>query len=140
MDEVTLSQELEAALLSISNLGGRVHNGYVPAKVEEAGGFIRPYVVIFAGLAGSLPLERCLAKEVDPLLLDWTPQINCVGADAGQALAVAVDVKKKLTGLKLGNHWLKPDDDAMKLARPIPDMQVRPARFFLPVSMTLLTT
>lgn len=140
LDEVTLADELEAALRSITELGGRVHNGSVPNAVETRGGFIRPYVVMFAGLAGDLPLEVCLAREVDRRVLNWNPQINCVGADPNQALGVAVAVKNKLTGLRIGNHWMKPDSDAFRINRPQLDTQVSPARFFLPVSMNLLTT
>lgn len=139
LDELTLKTQVELALRAIPNLQGRVYVGYVPEKVPESNGFILPYVVLFAGLAGDLPLERCLAGQVDKQVLDWSPQVNCVGPTADHALAVAVDVKNALTDLQVGNHWLKPDADAMRVARPILDTQVTPARFYLPINMTVIT-
>ena len=139
LDEILLKDQVDVALRAIPNLQGRVYVGFAPEKVPEINGFVLPYVVLFAGLAGDLPLERCLAGEVDLQVLDWSPQVNCVGPDADQALAVAVDVKKALTGLRVGNHWLKPDVDAMRVSRPVLDTQVTPARFFLPVNMNVIT-
>lgn len=70
---------------------------------------------------------------------DWTPQTNCVGPTPAHARACTEMVQTALTNTLIGNHWLKPDTDAFRVAVPIKDEQAIPARFFLPLSWRLTT-
>lgn len=140
MDETTLHGELMTLLRQLPGMTDQVFSGEVPQRLpQDANGNVKPYIVVFSGVAGDLPLERDLSTAVDTSTLRWRPQINAVGANADQALAVAVYIRKALTNTRLGNHWLKPDPDAFEVTRPIPDQQVSPVRFYLPLNFVVIT-
>lgn len=140
MDEIVLYEQLLSRLKALPYIGGSVHEGVVKGKVpEDANGNVLPYLVLFGGLASDLPQERCLSGEVDQSTLNWLPQINAVGATPGVALKVAVQVRKALTGARIGNHWLKPQAEAFRVSRPILDNQANPSRFFLPLNFEVTT-
>lgn len=140
MDEVTLLDELEALLKQQPHIGEHIYVGYVPGEVAtDPTGKVLPYAVLFAGLGSDLPAERDLSQLADTTVLDWAPQINAVGPTAGHALKVAVQLRKALVGARVGNHWLKPNEDSFRVEKPILDTTVSPARFYLPMNFVLIT-
>lgn len=140
MRAAPLLEEIEALLLTVLP-ADRVHVGHVPDKLPMDETFhVLPYAFLFSGLGADLPLERDLSRQADPLVRDITPQVNCVGPTAHHALLLADDVYNALINQRVGNHWLKPDADAMRTQNPIPDEQVSPTRFIMPLSWRLTTT
>lgn len=140
MDATQLNTELTATLKAIPALGGRIYDGYVPEKLPTDGaGYILPYVLLLSGITADLPEERDLTRQVDTTVHDWAPQTNCVGPTPDHARKCAQLVAQALTNTRIGNHWLKPDADAFRVATPLPDNQVTPARFYLPLSWRLNT-
>lgn len=140
MDATQFSAELEAKLKAIPALGGRAYDGYIPSKVPtDPAGYILPYVLFFSGVTADIG-DESLCGTVDTLVHDWAPQTNCVGPTPGHARACAQLVQAALTNTRIGNHRLKPDTDAFRVAVPIKDDQATPARFFLPLSWRLTTT
>ncbi len=141
MDVTQLHTELMATLTAIPALGGRVYDGYVPAKLPTDGaGYILPYVLVFSGITTDLPAERDLAGHVDKHTHDWAPQTNCVGPTPAHARTCAQLVATALTDARIGNHWIKPDSEAFRSNTPILDMQASPSRHYLPLSWRLTTT
>lgn len=131
--------ELMAALKAITALGGRIYDGYVPAKLPTDGaGYVLPYVLVFSGLTADIG-DPDLTGKADTLVHDWSPQTNCVGPTPGHSRMCAEMVQDALTNLRVGNNWLKPDDDGFRVAVPLKDDQATPARFFLPLSWRLTT-
>jgi len=140
MDVTQLNTELMATLKAIPALGGRIYDGYIPGKLEtDASGFIRPYVLLLAGIPADLPAERDLTRLADTTVADWAPQTNCVGPTPTHARSCAQLVAQALTNARIGNHWLLPDPDGFRAATPIQDNQVAPARFYLPLPWRLTT-
>lgn len=125
----------------IQGLAGlTVFDGQVPSKVPtDAGGYILPYVAIFAGIGEDLPEERSLTQLVDMDVLDWRFQTTCVGASANIAMSVAHSVRLALSNLPVGGGFVKPDTDGFTAGVPLSDNQVTPARFFLPLMWRLIT-
>ena len=140
MDATQLNNELLATLRAIPALGGRVHDGYVPDKLPVDGaGYVLPYVVVFSGITTDLPAERDLTGLADTSVHDWSPQTTCVGPTPGHARSCAHLVSQALTNTRIGNHFLLPDSDGFRVAVPLIDDQVSPARFFLPLPWRLTT-
>lgn len=139
VDPNTLADLLLAKLRSLPDIGARVYDGIVPESLPMAGAYIRPYVAVFAGLGADLPAERDLTGLVDTSVLDWSPQTTVVGPDARICRLAAQQVTAALTNLPLGVGFLKPDPDAFRVTRPLPDTQVTPARAYLPLQWRLIT-
>lgn len=141
VDPNTLADLLLAKLRTLPDIGARVYDGSVPAKVptDPSGQYIRPYIAVFAGLGADLPAERDLSGLVDTTVLDWSPQVTVVGPDARICRIAAQQVTAALTNLPIGGGWLMPDPDAFRVTTPITDSQVTPARAFLPLQWRLIT-
>lgn len=139
VDPIALSDELLAKLRALPDVGERIYDGYVPDKVPEAGGYVRPYALVMSGLGTDLPAERDLSKLTDIDVLDWHPQVNAVGATARQCRQVAHQISQALTNTWIGGGWLQPDEDAFRVNTPVLDDQVTPARFFLPLPWRTIT-
>ena len=133
--------EVTALLNAIPNLGGRVHDTYAPDTLpEDSLGYVLPYVIVGSGVVTDLELERDLTGRADTTVHDWRAQINCVGPTPNHARLVAEDVIAALTNARVGNHWILPDNDAMRARVPVKDDEVKPPRFFLPLFWRLTTT
>lgn len=131
-----LVQDIKDALEDVTGIS--VFDGFVPTKVPEAGGFILPYVVIWAGV-GDNPDEptSCGTHNTDTLILDF--QITVAASNTGAVRAVAEAVKQKLTNLQTGTGRIKPNPDGFNQQPPILDTQITPARFMLPLQWRLIT-
>lgn len=131
---------LLTALRALPDIGERIYDGIVPDSVPTAGGYIRPYAVVFTGLGSDLPEERDLTRLTDTGVLDWAPQINVAAADATTCRRAAQQVRAALTNLPLGSGWLMPDPDGFRINTPLKDSGVTPARMYLPLPWRLTTT
>ena len=121
--------------------GITVYDGFVPTKVPtDTSGYIKPYVVLFAGVGGDLPAERDLTQLADAASMNLAFQTNCVAASAGICRAVAHDVRQTLLNVPLAGGFIKPDDGSFDTATPIPDTTITPVRLFLPLPWRLTTT
>lgn len=131
--------ELMATLKGITALGGRIYDGTIPAKLPTDGaGYVLPYVLVFSGITADIG-DPDLTGRTDTLVHDYAPQTNCVGPTPGHSRICAEMVQAALTNTRIGNHPLKPDTDAFRVAVPLPDNQVTPARFFLPLQWRVTT-
>ncbi|MFF5791131.1 hypothetical protein ACFY5D_03690 [Paeniglutamicibacter sp. NPDC012692] len=141
VDPNALTDLLLAKLRSLPDIGARVYDGIVPAKVptDPSGQYIRPYVAVFSGLGSDLPGERDLTGLVDVTVLDWAPQTTVVGPDARSCRQAAQQVAAALTNLPMGSKFLMPDADAFRVTKPLTDSQVTPARAYLPLQWRLTT-
>lgn len=139
VDPNALADLLLAKLRSLPDIGARVYDGIVPAKVPMAGDYIRPYIAVFAGLGSDLPAERDLTGLVDTTVIDWNPQTTVVGPDARTCRLAAQQVTATLTNFAIGGGYLMPDADAFRVTRPLTDTQVTPARAYLPLPWRLIT-
>lgn len=128
--------EVTAALESIPEVG--FEDGYVPNAMPETGGYIDPYVVLWAGL-GDNPTEltACGTQGTDTLI--WDFQTTAVGADASICRAVAKAVTAKLTNLRVGTGRVRRNPDGYNQQAPILDTQTTPARLMLPQQWRLIT-
>lgn len=132
-----LYPKVKSALTALP--GVTVFDGQVPTKVPEVGGYILPYVAVYAGAGTHLEDETDYTQKIDMGALDWRFQTTCVGASMLIAMQVAHDVRQALCNLPVGAGWVKPDDSAITAQSPIPDNGVSPARYFLPLSWRLIT-
>ncbi|MET4059949.1 hypothetical protein ABIB35_001494 [Arthrobacter sp. UYP6] len=137
-DALPLRAAVLAALRSIRGI--TVYDGYVPDKVPvDAAQYILPYVVFFGGVGDEIP-ERDLSARVDLGGLRWDIQTTSVGANPDICASVAQTVRRTLTNLPLGTHYLLPNPDGFKQETPIRDTTITPARFMLPAPWRLDTT
>jgi hypothetical protein len=136
-DPIVLYAGIRAPLTALP--GVSVFDGQVPAKVPaDSAGFVLPYVAIYAGAGNDLEAERDSTGLVDTGVLDMPFQTTCVGASALTCLAVARDVRRALANHPVGAGFIKPAGFDTQV--PIPDNQVTPARFYLPLQWRLTTT
>lgn len=140
VDPNSLHSQLLTALQALPDVGARIYDAHVPSSVPEAGGYIRPYIVLFTGIGSDIEAERDLTRLTDTGVLDWSAQTTCVGANAAHARAVAQQARVALTNLRIGNGWLMPDPDSFRTAVPLQDNQVTPARLYVPLQWRLTTT
>ena len=120
-DPNILHEQLLAALRALPDIGARIYDGIVPENVPEAGGYIRPYAVVFSGLGSDLPEERDLTRLTDTGVLEegpnfpttaqavsWglvrTPQIVVVDADGGLTWAGDTEPPEGIP-----NRWTQTD-------------------------------
>lgn len=140
VDPNALHDALIAKLEALPDIGARIYDGYVPDRVPEVGGYIRPYALVMGGMGADLPAERDLSRLTDVGVLDWAPQINVAAPTPTQCRQAAQQIRAALTNTWIGGGWLQPDPDAFRITTPILDNQVTPARFYLPLSWRLTTT
>lgn len=135
-----LFAQIKARLDALPGLfPGNVFDSQVPSTLPKDGaGFIRPYVVIFAGTATDIPEERDLTNLADVGISDFRFQTNCVGATGSHARDVADAVRLAITNLPIGAGFIKPDPDSFR-TDVLPDNQVIPARFYMPLMWRLTT-
>ena len=136
VDVSLLVADVDTALRTLPQI--TVFDGHVPAKVPEMGGYVLPYVVIWAGI-GDEPQEQtsCGVHSTDTLI--WDFQTTTVGATADVCRRVAQDVKTALNNLPTGTGRVRPNPDGFQQQTPILDTSVTPARFMLPVQWRLIT-
>lgn len=135
-DPVELLDAVEADLKTIPGLS--VFDGYVPTKVPEIGGFILPYVVLWAGV-GDNPEEQTSDGVHNYDTLIWDFQTTIVGATPDICRRVTADVKTRLTNLRAGTGRVRPNPDGFQQQQPILDTSISPARFMLPIPWRLIT-
>ena len=139
VDPNVLFAELVALLKGLRDFDDRVYDGYAPDKIPTSGEFIKPYLLVMAGIGSDLEGERDLTQAVDQEVLDWNFQINAVGPTPSTARQAAQVVRRALTDHALGGGWIKPDGESFRNSTPVKDTQVSPARFFLPLQWRLTT-
>lgn len=118
--------------------GVSTFDGQVPSKVPEAGGYILPYVVLWAGIGDNpdeLPSNGMHSQDT----LVWDFQTTTVAASADTCRRVANDVKKLLTNLPAGTSRVRPSPDGFQQQQPIPDNSIIPVRYMLPIQWRLIT-
>jgi hypothetical protein len=119
---------------------GNVFDTHVPQTLPvDVNGFIKPYVVLFAGAVNDLPEERDLTNLPDMSISDFRFQTTCVGPTGQHARELAHTVRLALSGLAIGAGFIKPDPDAFR-TDVLKDDQVTPARFYMPLMWRLTTT
>lgn len=119
---------------------GNVFDTQVPTTLpQDTSGAIRPYVVMFGGVGSDLLQERDSTGLVDMDILDFPFQTTCVGPTAGHARDVAHAVKLALTNMPIQAGFVKPDPQGFRIDNPLPDNQVTPARFYMPLMWRLTT-
>lgn len=140
-DPYLLYIQIRDRLETIPGLSG-IYDGYVPTTIpKDASGYIRPYVVIFAGTGTDLVAERDMTGLVDMGLLDWPFQTTVAAADALSCMRLARDVRLTLANLPVQAGFVKPDGySEIGGDRPLLDNQVTPARFYMPLMWRLTTT
>jgi hypothetical protein len=135
-DPTTLPALIKAAVLEVPDL--TFYDGSVPKAVPEAGGYIRPYVVLWAGIGNNPPeLTSCGTQSQDTLI--WDFQLTVVAADADICRRVGQAIKARLTNLQIGTGRVRPSPDAFNQQAPILDTQATPSRFMLPLQWRLIT-
>lgn len=141
-DPYLLYVKIRTQINAITKLGGNIFDGFVPTTLpKDASGYIKPYVVIFAGTGSDIAAERDSTGQVDMDVLDWPFQTTVAAADALSCMRLAHDVRLALTNLPVQAGFVKPDGySATGGDRPLLDNQVTPARFYMPLMWRLTTT
>lgn len=141
-DPYILYVSVRTQINAIAKLGGNIFDGVVPTTLpKDANGFIKPYVVVFAGTGTDIESERDLTGKVDMDILDWPFQTTVVAADAISCMRLAHDVRLALSNLTVLAGRVKPDAySTTGNDKPQLDNQVTPARFFMPLMWRLTTT
>lgn len=136
VDVGTLVPSVTAALEALPGL--TVHDGYVPKELPETGGYVDPYIVLWAGLGDNPPESTaCGTQGTDSLI--WDFQTTAVGATPDICRAVATAITGALTNLRVGTGRIRRNPDGFNQATPILDTQTSPARFMLPLQWRLIT-
>lgn len=136
VDPADLVAPVTAALEAIG--GTSFYDGFVPEKVPETGGYIDPYIVLWAGVGDdSDELPACGIQDGDSIV--WDFQTTAVGADPEICRAVARDIKASLTNLSVRTGRVRRNPDGFNQQTPILDTQTTPARFMLPLQWRLIT-
>lgn len=138
-DPAALLATIKDALNGMAGINGRVYDGYVPDDLDtDAGGYILPYVVIWAGIGDGVD-EPTLNSVYDSDGLVYDFQTTAVGPAPGHVRTVAGQVKTALTNLPAGTGRVKPNPDGFNQQSPIADTNTSPTRFYLPLQWRLQT-
>jgi len=136
IDPDTLTGPVLAALRAIPGI--TVYDGAVPKSVPETGGYIDPYVVLWAGVDDE-PDELPANGRQDGDSAIWDFQTTTVGADAAICRNVTAAVSAALTNLPVRTGRVRTNPDGFNQQYPILDTQTSPARFMLPRQWRLIT-
>ena len=142
IDPYVLYVKIRTQINGLTKLGGNIYDGFVPTTLpKDANGYIKPYVVIFAGTGTDLEAERSLSGKVDTDVLDWPFQTTIAAADSISCMRLANDVRLSLVNLPVLGGFVQPDGYSVT-GQQVPqlDNAVTPARFFLPQQWRLTTT
>jgi hypothetical protein len=142
IDPYVLYIKARDRLGTITKLGGNIYDGVVPTSLpKDVNGYIKPYVVIFAGTGGDLLGETSYTQETDMDVLSWPFQTTVVAADVISCMRLGHDVRIALTNHPVLGGFIRPDGYSETGALlPQRDDQVTPARFFLPLQWRITTT
>lgn len=135
-DPVACAAAVRAALAAIEGI--TEYDGYVPVKVPETGGYIDPYVVLWAGTGDGpdeLPADGRQASDT----LIWDFQTTAVGANPAICRDVDKAIAAVLTNLAVGTGRVRRNPDGFNQQAPILDTQTTPSRFMLPRQWRLIT-
>ena len=135
-DDVALMEEITALLKTLPEVA--IYDGIVPEKLPTDGVYIRPYVVLWAGVGGD-PREVASSGEgsSDSTILDF--QTTAVGATSTVCRQVAQALKKLLGNARIGTGRIRMNPDGLVAGAPIPDTSESPAVFMLPVQWRLIS-
>lgn len=135
-DVNTCAVAVLAALRTVPGSG--TYDGYVPVKVPETGGYVDPYIVLWAG-GGDTPDELPAdGRQADGPLI-WDFQTTAVGASPDVCRAVDTSLQAALTNLPVGTGRVRRNPDGFNQQAPILDTQTTPSRFMLPRQWRLIT-
>lgn len=136
-----LFADVRARVQTLAPLGeGLVFDGLADKAIPvDRSGAIRPYVVLGAGIGSPIPDQPlCGVPSWDAI--DWRFETRCFGPTADHVRRLAWDLTLALSGFRVADGLVKPDDDAFRIDAPIADPGIVPARFFLPLPWRLVTT
>ena len=135
-DPTQCAKDVMAALRTVPGITS--YDGFVPVKLPESGGYIDPYVVLWAGTGdepGELPAD---GRQTSDTLI-WDFQTTAVGADPAICRAVDKAVGAALTNLAIGTGRVRRNPDGFNQQAPVLDTQSTPSRHFLPRQWRLIT-
>lgn len=128
-----LTQQVEAYLRTVFELGQRVYTGHVPDTVPTTtSGHVYPYAALWPG-AGTPVDDRDATGEPDPSGQRFVFTTTLVTADLGSLLQLIDRVKGVLLGAAVGNGVVWPDELQQDSAAPIADTNERPVRHYIPL-------
>jgi hypothetical protein len=132
--------DLAAEVTAVENeiTGVTNYDGYVPANVPEAGGYILPYFLNWFG-TGDNPEETTADGKQQTDSLVWDFQITVVASNPAACRAVAHALKQKLINRRIGTGTVRVNPDGFNRQAPILDTTITPARFMLPIQWRLIT-
>jgi len=136
IDPDSLTGPVLAALAAVPGI--TVYDGYVPDKVPETGGFIDPYVILWAGSPDE-PRELTTDGVQDSDSVVWDFQTTTVAATHGLCREVNHAVTTALRNLRVRTGKVRTNPDGFNQQYPILDTQTSPARFMLPRQWRLIT-
>lgn len=129
---------VEITQLIEERTGLSVYDGNVPSKVPESGGYIDPYVILWAGSGGDVGEVTADGMQVDDITV-FDFQTTAVGAEPSIARSVGHGVNRALTNARVQSGRVRPSPDGFSTDRTIPDTTVAPSRHILPAQWRLIT-
>lgn len=130
----------EAVLAALGTVPGGlgVYDGFVPEKIPETGGYVDPYIVLWAGTGdGTREATSCGRDSADTVI--WDFQTTAVGATPGICRAVDQALSLVLMNLAVGTGRVRRNPDGFNQQSPILDNQATPSRHYLPRQWRLIT-
>ena len=136
VDHGSLTGPVLAALRTVPGI--TVYDGSVPTRVPESGGYIDPYVVLWAG-TGDEPDELPADGRQAGDSIVWDFQTTAVAAGPNICRDVTAAVAAALTNLPVRTGRVRRNPDGFNQQSPILDTQTSPARHMLPRQWRLIT-
>lgn len=136
VDPHSLMKQIVTVLKTLPDI--TVYDGIVPVTLPQDGQYIRPYIVVWAGI-GDEPEEVTAqgTKSYDSIILDF--QTTAIGASSDTCRQVAQVMKGALANIRMGTGRIRTNPDGFNQQNPIPDTSESPAVFMLPIQWRLLT-
>lgn len=125
-------QRVRDLLGTIPALGQRIYVGHVPDTLPTVNDYVLPYAVVWPG-AGTPERDDPAARVVDSTGQRYPFTTTLAGADALTVLQGIGEVKRALTGARVGDGQIVPDPYQQEAQTVQVDTDVSPARSFLPL-------
>jgi len=135
-DPTSLTDEVCTLLATVT--GCAVYDGNVPAKLPETGGYIDPYIVVWAGTGDGVDEVTADGRQVEDITV-FDFQTTAVGPAPNIARAVGHAVDRALTNARVGAGTVRRNLNGFTADRTIPDTTVTPSRHILPAQWRLIT-
>ena len=132
-------QQIKTLVGTIPQLGQRIYVGHVPDTLPTVNGYTLTYCVIWPG-AGTPVRDRPASGQINTDGQHFPFTTSLAATDPTHVLRTINELKRVLTGARIGDGQIEPDQYQQESATLLLERDISPARHYLPLAWGLQVT